>query len=46
MRGVDALADKIDIALYVVSAGYDLVPGDLRLAPYECSFIGRRRADL
>lgn len=46
MRGVDALAGKIDIALYVVSAGYGLVPGDRRLAPYECTFTGRSRADL
>jgi hypothetical protein len=46
MRGVDALAGKIDIALYVVSAGYGLVPGDRRLSPYEFFFIGRRRDDL
>ncbi len=46
MRGVDALAGKIDIALYVVSAGYGLIPGVRRLAPYECSFIGQRRDDL
>jgi hypothetical protein len=46
MRGVDSVADRIDIDLYIVSAGYGLVPGERKLAPYECTFAGRGRGDL
>ncbi len=46
MRGVDAAAGRLEVDLHVVSAGYGLVPGDRKLAPYECTFTGRGKADL
>ena len=46
MRGIEAVADKLDIDLHIVSAGYGLIPADRRIAPYECTFSGRGRNDL
>jgi hypothetical protein len=49
MRGVRALRDQQSpdnlpptVDLWLVSAGYGLVPGDRKLAPYECTFQGMR----
>ena len=46
VRGIDAVQGRLDIDLHVVSAGYGLVAADRRLAPYECTFTGRGKADL
>jgi hypothetical protein len=46
MRGVQATKDKLNIDLHIVSAGYGLVPGDRKIAPYECTFTGRGKKDL
>jgi len=53
MRGVQAFrgrsredgrTDSLD--LWVLSAGYGLVPGNRKLAPYECTFQGMKSKDL
>ena len=46
MRGIQAAKSKLNIDLHIISAGYGLVPGDRKLAPYECTFTGRGKADL
>ncbi len=46
LRGLDALAGRIETRLCIVSAGYGLVRAEQPLAPYECTFSGRPRADL
>ncbi len=46
MRGVAAARDKLSVDVRVVSAGYGLVKGTQPLAPYECTFTGRGKADL
>jgi hypothetical protein len=44
MRGIRAIRDRrpdahsIELSLWIVSAGYGLVPGDQKLAPYEATF--------
>jgi len=40
MRGVNLLReiDSYDIDLRIVSAGYGLITGDTKIAPYECTF--------
>lgn len=47
MRGVASVraAPGIDLELHIVSAGYGLVPGSRKLAPYEATFIGMKKAD-
>jgi hypothetical protein len=42
----EAGSDELAVDLWIVSAGYGLVPGDRRLAPYEATFQGMRRADI
>jgi hypothetical protein len=49
MRGVRAAheqlgADAVD--LYVLSAGYGLIPGDRPIVPYECTFQGMKSKEL
>lgn len=46
MRGIDAVAGRLETRLQVVSAGYGLIPGERKIAPYECTFGGRGKADL
>ena len=49
MRGVQALrtsGKETDIDLWILSAGYGLVPGDRRLVPYDCTFDGMRKREL
>lgn len=49
MRGIDALARLdagIAVDIHIVSAGYGLVDGSQRLAPYEATFIGMHRAEI
>jgi hypothetical protein len=46
MKGIKATEGKLDIDLHIVSAGYGLVDADRPLAPYECTFTGRGKADL
>lgn len=49
MRGVSALREngsKADLDLRILSAGYGLVPATQKLAPYECTFAGMKKAEL
>jgi hypothetical protein len=51
MRGVRAFREKRGgkggtISLRILSAGYGLVPGDRRLAPYDCTFEGMTKREL
>lgn len=47
MRGVESarLHPSLAIDLHIVSAGYGLVPGSRKLAPYEATFIGMKKAE-
>jgi hypothetical protein len=47
MRGVKAARGTKDIKidLNIVSAGYGVVSGDRKLAPYEATFIGMKKAE-
>lgn len=46
MRGIrsyrSANGNKADIDLWILSAGYGLIPSDQKLAPYECTFQDMR----
>jgi hypothetical protein len=52
MRGVEALCESgrlpgdLDLELWVLSAGYGIVPGNQPLAPYECTFQGMKSPEL
>ncbi|WP_295434945.1 hypothetical protein [uncultured Thiodictyon sp.] len=46
MRGVKGVAGRLETHLQVVSAGYGLIRGERKIAPYECTFSGRGKADL
>lgn len=51
MRGVEALRTnahhaEVRLDLWILSAGYGLVPADRRLAPYECTFNDMSRRDV
>src|SRR2546422_5783904 len=53
MRGVRAVRDhtggrdvSLSLDLWILSAGYGLVNGARRLAPYECTFQGMKRSVL
>jgi hypothetical protein len=53
MRGVRAIREHgsnngtpLKLDLWVLSAGYGLVPGDRQLAPYECTFQGMKSEEL
>jgi hypothetical protein len=47
MRGVEAARqNKIDLDLWILSAGYGLIPGDQVIAPYECTFTGMKSKEL
>ena len=53
MRGVQAFREHgssngspLKLDLWVLSAGYGLVPGDRKLAPYECTFQGMKTKEL
>jgi len=37
-------ADSVD--LWILSAGYGLIPGDRQVVPYECTFQGMRAAEI
>jgi hypothetical protein len=37
-------ADSLD--LWILSAGYGLIPGDREIVPYECTFQGMRAAEI
>lgn len=45
MRGVRGVQQH-QVDLWILSAGYGIVPGDRALAPYECTFQGMRRREL
>src|SRR4051794_27231895 len=41
MRGVKQLRDKLgaeSVDLWILSAGYGLIPGSRQIVPYECTF--------
>jgi hypothetical protein len=46
MRGVRAVRSNndFDVDLWILSAGYGLVPADTLLAPYDCTFADMTRA--
>jgi hypothetical protein len=48
IRGINAVESNrdcgISIDTWIVSAGYGLIPGDRRVAPYEATFIGMTSA--
>ncbi len=53
IRGIQAIRQSKngsgsppDLDLWVLSAGYGLVPGDRKLAPYECTFQGMKTQEL
>ncbi len=50
MRGVNALresaAARIELKLCILSAGYGLIDGARKLAPYECTFAGMKAGEL
>jgi len=53
MRGVQAIREHgssngtpLKLDLWVLSAGYGLVPGNRKLAPYECTFQGMKTKEL
>lgn len=53
MRGVQSIREHgssngtpLKLDLWVLSAGYGLVPGDRKLAPYECTFQGMKSKEL
>lgn len=53
MRGIDTVTSKApsngsppEIDLWILSAGYGLVPADRRLAPYECTFADMKAREL
>jgi hypothetical protein len=48
MRGVRALRDsgQFVVDLWILSAGYGLVPADRKLAPYEVTFQGMKSVEL
>lgn len=47
LRGITAARDSktIEIELQILSAGYGLVLADRKIAPYEATFIGMRKAE-
>lgn len=53
MRGIEAIREQksekgapTQLDLWVLSAGYGLVPGERKLAPYECTFQGMKSKEL
>jgi hypothetical protein len=52
MRGVEAVrtaelsASRLHLEIWVLSAGYGIVPGERPLAPYECTFQGMKSSEL
>lgn len=53
MQGVQAIREHeksngtpLKLDLWILSAGYGLVPGDRILAPYECTFQGMKSTEL
>jgi hypothetical protein len=47
MRGIQAARRQscLSVDLHIVSAGYGLVPSSRKVAPYEATFIGMKKAD-
>lgn len=49
MRGIEAIrknAPEHTVDLWVLSAGYGLIPGHRPIAPYECTFTGMKKSIL
>ena len=48
MRGVQAVRTQTThpTHLWILSAGYGLIPADKTVAPYDCTFSGMRKAEL
>jgi hypothetical protein len=47
MQGVEAArsSNGVELDLWILSAGYGLVPADRKLAPYEATFIGMKKPE-
>jgi hypothetical protein len=49
MKGVRQLREttgSVNVELWILSAGYGLIPGERRIMPYECTFQGMKTAEL
>src|SRR5829696_5434417 len=46
MRGIERHRTTFDIDLWVLSAGYGLVPAERNLAPYDATFAGMKKGTL
>lgn len=49
MQGIKQLQEKagpINVELWILSAGYGLIPGDRQIVPYECTFQGMKTGEL
>jgi hypothetical protein len=49
MQGIRQLRERVGpntIDLWILSAGYGLIPGDRQIVPYECTFQGMKPAEL
>ena len=49
MKGVKGFRDKFgkeSIDLWILSAGYGLMPGEQKIVPYECTFQGMKVAEI
>jgi hypothetical protein len=47
MRGVEAIreSDEHELDLWILSAGYGLIPADREVAPYECTFSDMTKSE-
>lgn len=49
MRGVQLIRERMGfdcLNLHILSAGYGLIPGNQKIAPYECTFQGMKANEL
>ena len=47
MRGLSVVRGPVvDASLFILSAGYGLIPEDRKIAPYECTFDSMKSKDL
>jgi len=49
LRGLEKLTDSespLEIDLWILSAGYGLIPADKPIVPYECTFQGMKKSEL
>lgn len=49
IRGLDEVLahdPEVEIDLWIVSAGYGIIPGSQNIVPYECTFQGMKKSDI